>query len=281
MQAILDGRGRADAFVPAPGLKEFLLALKERGIKIALVTSGLHEKAWPEIVAAFRALKHGRPARLLRCDHHRRVSAAPGRGRHAGRAVAQAAPLALRRGRARRSGHPVRGAQLGAGHRGFSGAGVCAIRLAGFPTVGMAGGNIIESGTRALCDYYCETFAQVLQVLDEPGAGPQILVSTDAIASLARPLRPTGSEQLPFGVVGRFIGDSLRSCRRVPVPVLPASPTPDNAPPCSACSPTRPRPPGSRCGRRAAGRSARRSAASAGRSAGSPSPGGGVHSARG
>ena len=47
------------------GLKEFLLTLKERGIKIALVTSGLHEKAWPEIVAAFRALKPGRPARLL------------------------------------------------------------------------------------------------------------------------------------------------------------------------------------------------------------------------
>ena len=61
MQAILDGRGRMDAFVPAPGLKEFLLELKDRGIKIALVTSGLHEKAWPEIVAAFRALGMGDP----------------------------------------------------------------------------------------------------------------------------------------------------------------------------------------------------------------------------
>jgi beta-phosphoglucomutase-like phosphatase (HAD superfamily) len=46
-----------------------------------------------------------------------------------------------------------------------SGAGVCAIRLAGFPVVGMAGGNIIESGTRALCDYYCETFEQVLDAI--------------------------------------------------------------------------------------------------------------------
>ena len=61
MQAILDGRGRMDAFVPAPGLKEFLLELKNRGIKIALVTSGLHEKAWPEIVAAFRVLGMGDP----------------------------------------------------------------------------------------------------------------------------------------------------------------------------------------------------------------------------
>ncbi len=34
MQAILDGTGRVDAFVPAPGLKEFLLALKARGSRL-------------------------------------------------------------------------------------------------------------------------------------------------------------------------------------------------------------------------------------------------------
>ena len=45
MQAILDGGGRAGAFVPSPGLKEFLLELKGGGVRIALVTSGLHEKA--------------------------------------------------------------------------------------------------------------------------------------------------------------------------------------------------------------------------------------------
>ncbi len=106
MQAILDGAGRRDAFVPAPGLKEFLLALKEMGIKIALVTSGLYEKAWPEIVAAFRRWT-GRSAGFLRCHHHRGFPAAPGRGRHLRRALAQAAPLALRRGGARRAGHPV------------------------------------------------------------------------------------------------------------------------------------------------------------------------------
>ena len=61
MRAIMEGRGRADAFMPAPGLKEFLLALKARGIKIGLVTSGLYEKAWPEILSAFRALGMGDP----------------------------------------------------------------------------------------------------------------------------------------------------------------------------------------------------------------------------
>ena len=53
MREILEGRGRADAFVPAPGVREFLLALKADGIRIGVVTSGLHEKAWPELVAAF------------------------------------------------------------------------------------------------------------------------------------------------------------------------------------------------------------------------------------
>jgi len=37
--------------------------------------------------------------------------------------------------------------------------------LAGFPTIGLAGGNIVESGTRALCDFYCETFEAVLRIV--------------------------------------------------------------------------------------------------------------------
>ena len=61
MQQIMAGRGRTDAFVPAPGLKGFLMELKERGIRIALVTSGLYEKAYPEIAAAFSALGMGDP----------------------------------------------------------------------------------------------------------------------------------------------------------------------------------------------------------------------------
>ncbi|HEO71288.1 MAG TPA: HAD family phosphatase, partial [Candidatus Hydrogenedentes bacterium] len=46
-----------------------------------------------------------------------------------------------------------------------SGAGVCSIRLAGFPTIGFAGGNIDPSGTRELCDAYCESFEQVLDII--------------------------------------------------------------------------------------------------------------------
>ena len=46
-----------------------------------------------------------------------------------------------------------------------SGAGVCAIRLAGFATIGMAGGNIIQSGTGPLCDRYCESFGEALSFI--------------------------------------------------------------------------------------------------------------------
>ena len=45
MKEILAGRGRKNAFEPAPGLKDFLLEVKNAGIRIGLVTSGLYEKA--------------------------------------------------------------------------------------------------------------------------------------------------------------------------------------------------------------------------------------------
>jgi len=46
MNEITEGCGKADAFTPAPGLKDFLLELKKQNIKIGLVTSGLYEKDW-------------------------------------------------------------------------------------------------------------------------------------------------------------------------------------------------------------------------------------------
>ena len=46
-----------------------------------------------------------------------------------------------------------------------SGAGVVAIRLAGFATIGLEGGNIRESGTLSLCSHFCQSFDEVLDVL--------------------------------------------------------------------------------------------------------------------
>jgi len=164
MDSILQGQGRADAFTPTPGLKPFLTELKSMGIRIGLVSSGLHEKAWPEIVSAFRALDLGDPK-----DFYDAIITAG---------------FPLRRGEAGTLGelspkpHPwlyAEACRVGLGIEfedrhsvvGIedSGAGVCAIRLAGFTTVGLAGGNIIESGTRELCCHYCENFEQIVEMI--------------------------------------------------------------------------------------------------------------------
>jgi beta-phosphoglucomutase-like phosphatase (HAD superfamily) len=164
MREILEGRGRADAFVPAPGVREFLLQLKAEGIRIGVATSGLYEKAWPELVAAFRTMGLGDPREFYD--------------------AIVTAGFPLRRGEAGTLGelspkpHPWLYAELSRVGLGIpfsdrnrvvgiedSGAGVCAIRLAGFPAIGMAGGNIAESGTRPLCQHYCESFEEVLAII--------------------------------------------------------------------------------------------------------------------
>lgn len=165
MNEIMAGRGRADAFVPSPGLKEFLLALKERDVKIGLVTSGLYEKAWPEILSAFRTLEMGDPI-----DFYDAVITAgfPMQKRRGAGTLGELSPkphpwlyaevARVGLGVAFADRHHVVGIE-------DSGAGVCAIRLAGFPVIGFGGGNIDESGTRALCDHYCDTFDQILEVI--------------------------------------------------------------------------------------------------------------------
>jgi beta-phosphoglucomutase len=164
MKEIMEGRGKANAFTPSPGLKEFLYELKAMGVKIGLVTSGLYEKAWPEILSAFRTLKMGDPK-----DFYDAIITAG---------------FPLRKGEVGTLGelspkpHPWLYAEVSrvglgipAEHRhqvvGIedSGAGVCSIRLAGFAVIGFADGNIIESGTKGLCNHYCANFEEVLKVL--------------------------------------------------------------------------------------------------------------------
>jgi len=149
MKEIAEGRGRYDAFQPSPGLKEFLLELKGRGIKIGLVTSGLYEKAWPEILSAFRTLDMGNPL-----DFYDAIITAGDRltkgqtgtlGELAPKPhpwlYAETAYVGLGMDRGRR--HKVIGLE-------DSGAGVVSIRLAGFAAVGIGGGNIERRGVRPM-----------------------------------------------------------------------------------------------------------------------------------
>ena len=161
MREILDGRGRADTFVPAPGLKGFLLELKRRHVRIGLVTSGLHEKAWPEIVAAFRTMDLGDPAAFY--DAIITAGFSVGRGHPGTLGELSPKPHPWLYAEAFRVGLGMsfdrRSRAVGIED---SGAGVCAVRLAGLTTIGLTGGNIDESGARPLCARVCDTLTDVL-----------------------------------------------------------------------------------------------------------------------
>lgn len=146
MAEIMAGRGRPNAFEPAPGLDEFLYKLKENGVKIGLVTSGLYEKAWPEVLSAFRTLKMGDPLEfydaIISAGHAIRKGQAGTLGELAPKPhpwlYAETARVGLGIDASRR--HRVIGME-------DSGAGAVSIRLSGFAALGVTGGNLDRSGS--------------------------------------------------------------------------------------------------------------------------------------
>ncbi len=163
MSEILEGRGRTDAFTPAPNLKEFLYELKGRKIKIGLVTSGLYNKAWPEILSAFKTLNMGYPLEFY--DAIITAGSTIKKG--------QAGTL----GELSPKPHPwlySETARVGLG-MGFesgkiigiedSSAGIISIRLAGIAAIGINGGNIKKSGVSSLCFKECNSLFEVLPTI--------------------------------------------------------------------------------------------------------------------
>ncbi len=152
--------GKQGGFLPTEGVREWLLMLKKRGIKIGLVTSGLYEKAYPEILSAFRTMKLGEPEAFY--DAIITAGDPLGRGKAGTLGELEAKPHPWLYAEAATVGLNVsfkdRGSVIGIED---SGAGVCAVRLAGYTTVGMSDGNILQSGTKPFCDLFCNTFAQL------------------------------------------------------------------------------------------------------------------------
>lgn len=165
MNEIVEGRGKEGAFVPSPGIKEFLLELKNRNIKIGLVTSGLYEKAWPEILSAFKTLDMGDPKEFY--DAIITAGFQPGEGEAGTLGELSPKPHPWLYAEVARVGLGIdfdsRNSVIGIED---SGAGVCSIRLAGYAAIGIADGNIIESGTKSLCQSYCNTFEEILKVIN-------------------------------------------------------------------------------------------------------------------
>jgi beta-phosphoglucomutase len=164
MREIMEGRGKGNAFTPSPGLKEFLYELKSMGVKIGLVTSGLYEKAWPEILSAFKTLNMGDPKDFYDAIITAGFPMRNGEPGTLGELSPKPHPWLYSEVSRVGLGIPVTERQHVIGIED-SGAGVCSIRLAGFAVVGFGGGNIIESGTADLCSYYCNTFEEILKVI--------------------------------------------------------------------------------------------------------------------
>lgn len=164
MAEILAGRGKEGAFTPSPGLKDFLLELKRRGIRIGLVTSGLYEKAFPEILDAFRTLNMGDPKLFYDAIITAGNPLRKGESGTLGELEAKPHPWLYAETLRVGLGIPEDEREHVLGIED-SGAGVCAIRLANLPVVGYAGGNIHESGTRALCHHWAESFADIVSLL--------------------------------------------------------------------------------------------------------------------
>lgn len=164
MKKIMDGSGRKNAFVPTPGVKEFLLELKSRNMKIGLVTSGLYEKAYPEIYSAFQTLGLGEPTDFYDCIITAGTALEKGSTGTLGELEAKPHPWLYAETASVGLGIPFEERSQVIGIED-SGAGVSAIRLAGYYTVGIGGGNIKESGTLGMCNAYCETFEEILKQL--------------------------------------------------------------------------------------------------------------------
>jgi len=146
MAEILAGRGRRDAFTPSPGLRDFLLKLKARGIKIGLVTSGLHQKAWPEIVSAFEVMDLGDPLQFYDSIITAGFSVKAGQAGTLGEQQAKPHPWLYSEVLMPLGVPPEETIGIE-----DSSAGVVSIRLAGVAALGVDEGNIRAGGTEPLC----------------------------------------------------------------------------------------------------------------------------------
>jgi len=147
MSAILAGHGRKGAFTPSPWLKEFLYHLKECGVKIGLVTSGLFIKAWPEILSAFDVLEMGDPLQFYDSIITAGTSIKKGQAGTLGEQQAKPHPW-LYSEVMMPLGVPadeVIGIE-------DSSAGVLSIRLAGICALGVEDGNIVAGGAAPFCN---------------------------------------------------------------------------------------------------------------------------------
>lgn len=164
MKEILKGRGKQDAFTPAPNLKEFLTTVKKEGIKIGLVTSGLYEKAMPEIIAAFKQLDMGDPVEFYDSIITAGYALKKGQTGTLGELAPKPHPWLYAETARVGLGIPFERRHKVIGIEDSS-AGVVSVKLSGFCCVGVSGGNIDDAGISDLCDYKINNLLDMLDII--------------------------------------------------------------------------------------------------------------------
>ena len=159
---ILGGRKKTDAFKPRNGLKDFLLFLKNKNIKVGLATSGLDDKARGEIESAFSLLGLGKPT-----DFYDSIVTG-GREKKKGRYGTMGELVS--------KPHPWIYSELALGLSindpscaiviEDSSAGVISARLAGFNVIGFKDGNLYASGLDDQCVLMVDTFDEIKKFID-------------------------------------------------------------------------------------------------------------------
>ncbi len=164
MDEILAGRGREGAFTPAYGLKDFLYTLRDRGVKIGLVTSGLYRKAMPEIISAFKTLGMGDPV-----DFYDSIITAGyplGRGRVGtlGELAPKPHPWLYAETMRVGLGIPFERRSRVVGIEDSS-AGLVSIRLAGVAAIGLNDGNIRRAGMESPATHMVDSLGDILDII--------------------------------------------------------------------------------------------------------------------
>ena len=161
LQNVLQGKPVVEpAFEPAPQLKELLLFLKEKKIKIGLVSSGLEEKSIPEIKAAFDKLEMGNPLEFYDAVVTAGQSVKRGHAGTLGELEPKPHPWLYLE--ALHVLNVPKDEVLGIED---SGAGILSLVAGQVPAVGLGGGNVESGGEKSLCNLYFDALPGFFQWL--------------------------------------------------------------------------------------------------------------------
>jgi len=158
LQNVLEGKPAVEpCFEPAPFLREFLSTLKEKNVKIGLVSSGLHEKAFPEIKDAFSKIDLGDPVKFYDAIITAGFSIKKGQMGTLGELEAKPHPwlYAETLHALNVPGDEVIGIE-------DSGAGILSLKAAQIPAIGVSGGNIESGGEKSLCNAFFDNLEELL-----------------------------------------------------------------------------------------------------------------------